>query len=101
MTFKSRGMIHHVDSTQECPSCGRRFVSPGHAVVAEESSGFITFGFKSKQTNLWGIARVPVEGFTCRPIVTLSGRSTSQFFGVIRVGRQHSVPPAYRDDPAV
>jgi hypothetical protein len=28
-------------------------------------------------------------------------RSTSQFFGVIRVGRQYSVPPANRDDPAV
>jgi hypothetical protein len=28
-------------------------------------------------------------------------RSTSQFFGIIRVGRQHSVPPASRDDPAV
>jgi hypothetical protein len=28
-------------------------------------------------------------------------RSTSQFFGVIRVGRQHSIPPANRDDPAV
>ena len=25
------------------------------------------FGFKSKQTNLWGIARVPVEGFTWGP----------------------------------
>jgi hypothetical protein len=28
-------------------------------------------------------------------------RSTSQFFGVIRVGRQHPVPPANRDDPAL
>jgi hypothetical protein len=34
-------------------------------------------------------------------LVTLSGRSTSQFFGVIRVGRQHSVTPANRNDPAV
>jgi hypothetical protein len=32
---------------------------------------------------------------------TASGRSTSQFFGVIHVGRQHSVPPANRDDPTV
>ena len=29
-----------------------------------------------------------------------SGRSTSQFFGVIRVGRRHSVPRANRADPA-
>jgi hypothetical protein len=28
-------------------------------------------------------------------------RSTSQFFGVIRVGRHHSVPPVNPDDPAV
>jgi hypothetical protein len=28
-------------------------------------------------------------------------RSTSQFFGVIHVGRQCSVPPANQDDPAV
>src|SRR6266508_6376149 len=34
-------------------------------------------------------------------MVTLSGRSTSQFFGVIRVGRQHLVPPANRDDHAM
>jgi hypothetical protein len=58
---------HGGGGCEECPICGRRFVSPGHAVVAEESSGFITFGFKSKQTNLWGIARVPVEGFTWGP----------------------------------
>jgi hypothetical protein len=39
----------------------------------------------------------------CTQIIafTLSGRSTSQFFGVIRVGRQHSVPPVDPDDPAV
>jgi hypothetical protein len=28
-------------------------------------------------------------------------RSTSEFFGVIRVGRQHSVSPANPGDPAV
>jgi hypothetical protein len=31
----------------------------------------------------------------------LSGRSTSEFFGVIRVRRQHSVAPANRDDHAL
>ena len=67
MAFKSRGIIHHVDSTHECPSCGHKFISPGHAVVAEEPSGFITLGFKSKQTKLWGVARIPAEGFTWSP----------------------------------
>jgi hypothetical protein len=33
-------------------------------------------------------------------VFKLSGRSTSEFFGVIRVRRQHSVPPANRNDPA-
>jgi hypothetical protein len=28
-------------------------------------------------------------------------RSNSEFFGVIRVGRQHSVSPANRSDPAL
>jgi hypothetical protein len=32
---------------------------------------------------------------------TLSGRSTSWFFGVVHVGRGHSARPANRDDPAV
>jgi hypothetical protein len=31
----------------------------------------------------------------------LSGRSTSQFFGVIRWGVNMRVPPGNRDDPAV
>jgi hypothetical protein len=35
------------------------------------------------------------------PVFKLSGRSTSEFFGVIRVRRQHSVPPANRNDHAL
>jgi hypothetical protein len=35
------------------------------------------------------------------PVFKLSGRSTSEFFGVIRVGRQYSVLPAHPGDPAV
>jgi hypothetical protein len=35
------------------------------------------------------------------PVFTLSGRSTSEFFGVIRVAGHLSVSPANRHDPAV
>ncbi len=35
-----------------------------------------------------------------RGLCKLSRRSTSQFFGVIRVGRQHSVPPAHATSAA-
>jgi hypothetical protein len=37
---------------------------------------------------------------SCNP-ERASGRSTSQLFGVIRVGHQHPVPPANRDDPGL
>ena len=68
-TFKSRGYVHHADSTVTCPDCGRRFVTPTHAAAAENlSQGFIGIQFKSKQPDRqdrpWGVIRVPVGAIT-------------------------------------
>jgi len=57
----------------------------------------------SRQTRSGGFFVAKDDGVSpqCVPERRGSSRSTSQFFGVIRVGRQHPVPPANRDDPAV
>ena len=53
--FKSRGFVHHSDSTVTCPDCGRRFRT-GTAVA--EGHGLISISFRSKQTGRWGALRV-------------------------------------------
>ena len=70
-TFKSRGYVHHADSTVICPDCGRRFITPTHAAVAESlSQGFVGISFKSKQPERqesgrpWGVIRVPATAIT-------------------------------------
>jgi hypothetical protein len=70
-TFRSRGYVHHADSTVTCPDCGRRFITPTHAVVGENlSQGFVGIQFKSKQADRqesgrsWGVIRVPVSAIT-------------------------------------
>jgi len=57
--FKSRGRVHHADSTAECPDCGRRFQT--HSVIAERPGGSVAVSFKSKQTGQWGFIEVPAE----------------------------------------
>ena len=56
--FRSRGLVHHSDSTVACPDCGRRFRT-GTAVA--EGHGLVSISFRSKQTGLWGAIRVPSE----------------------------------------
>jgi hypothetical protein len=56
---KSRGRVHHVDSTVACPDCGRRFRT--HAVVGERPDGRIAVSFRSKQTSQWGFIDVPAD----------------------------------------
>jgi hypothetical protein len=46
-------------------------------------------------------SRASAVGRRIRRAFSSLQRSTSQFFGVIRVGRQHSVPPANPHDPAL
>jgi len=61
MAKQSHGTIHHADTTVVCPSCGRKFIHPHHAGVAEDWGEFIGVQFKSKQTGRWGVLRVPIE----------------------------------------
>ena len=61
MAKQSHGTIHHADTTVVCPDCGRKFIHPHHAGVAEDWGEFISVQFKSKQTGRWGVLRVPVE----------------------------------------
>jgi len=56
--FKSRGFVHHSDSTVTCPDCGRRFRT-GTAVA--EGHGLVSVSFKSKQSGRWGALRVPSD----------------------------------------
>jgi hypothetical protein len=58
--FRSRGHRHHADTKVTCPDCGKTFVHPHHAGVAERA-GFLSVQFKSKQSGRWGVLRVPVE----------------------------------------
>jgi hypothetical protein len=56
---QSHGTVHHADTSVECPGCGRKFIHPHHCGVAEDWGEFIGVQFKSKQTGLWGVIRVP------------------------------------------
>ena len=67
----SRGYVQHAESTVTCPGCGRRFITPIHAAVAESlSQGFVGLSFKSKQPErqesgrLWGVIRVAATAIT-------------------------------------
>ena len=53
----------------------------------------------SKATAVFGDRKI--GELTSQEAATLSGRSTSELFGVIRVGPQHSVTPGNLDDPAL
>jgi hypothetical protein len=57
--FKSRGHLHHHDSKQTCPQCGRTFLT--HCVVAQDPDGHLAVAFKSKQTEQWGATRIPLD----------------------------------------
>jgi hypothetical protein len=62
--FRSRGRVHHVDSTVTCPDCGRRFRTG--TVVGEVPPGVVHVTFKSKQTSQWAFIRVPAESVVWR-----------------------------------
>ena len=64
MGKQSHGTKHHADTTVVCPSCGCKFTHPHHAGVAEDWAEFIGVQFKSKQTEQWGVLRVPIELFS-------------------------------------
>jgi hypothetical protein len=66
--FRSRGKVHHADSTAECPDCGRRFRTG--TVIAEgpdttrRGERMVVVTFRSKQpehADEWGQIRVPAE----------------------------------------
>ena len=59
MPFTSRGHLHHHDSKQTCPECGRVFLT--HCVVAENPDGYLAVAFKSKQTGRWGATRIALD----------------------------------------
>jgi hypothetical protein len=61
MGKQSHGTTHYADTTVECPSCGRKFIHPHHAGVAEDWGEWVGVQFKSKQDGRWGVLRVPIE----------------------------------------
>jgi hypothetical protein len=61
MGKQSHGTTHYADTTVVCPSCGRKFIHPHHAGVAEDRGEFVGVQFTSKQDGRWGVLRVPIE----------------------------------------
>src|SRR5215204_3217818 len=53
MGKQSHGTTHHADTTVVCPSCGRKFIHPHHAGVAEDWGEFVGVQFRSKQDGRW------------------------------------------------